>query len=247
MLFFEKYGNAFFRIAAFILAVIYAWVPFLFIKEKLSDPSWSPGFLAYLVILLMVGGSLYMLYFTLFFNRIKRKWELQDRMRKREQLKELAAIQEERFRNPIDTTTIILLDNVTDYEQLETVVLDSMTGYEGTLENVPLLWKRGEGRYAITFPCGVSRQVLCYLADDIWCFCSCTVQAWCQPELFKKHIGEWLYLCFGAEDLLVAITEDETQWNINPEDAMLYRSKRHDKYFQPRPEIDWTRMEKMII
>ncbi len=47
--------------------------------------------------------------------------------------------------------------------------------------------------------------------------------------------------------LLVAITEDETQWNINPEDTLLYRSKRHDRFFQPHPEIDWTRLEKMMI
>jgi hypothetical protein len=247
MLFFEKFSNVFFRISALILALIFALVPFLFIKEKLSDPSWSPGFFAYFVIAIMIGGSLYMLYFALFYHRIRRKWELQDRLLKRKQLEELAAIQEERFRNPVDNTTVILLNNVTDYEQLENVILDSMDGYEGTLENVPLLWKRGEERYAITFPCGVSRQVLCELADDIWSFCSCTVQAWCQPDLFKKHIGESLYLCFGAEDLLVAITEDDTQWNINPADAMLYRSERHDHFFQPRPEIDWSRLEKMMI
>lgn len=247
MLFFEKYEKVFTRVSALILALIFALVPFFFIKEKLSDPLWSPGFFAYLVIALMVGGSLYMLYVALFYNRIRRKRELEDRMRKQELLKELAAIQEERFRNPVDTTTLILLDNVTDYDQLEKLILDSMDGYEGTLENVPLLWKRGEERYAITFPCGVSRQVLCELADDIGCFCYCTVQAWCQPELFKKHIGESLYLCFGPEDLLVAITEDETQWNINPEDAMLYRSERHDRFFQPRPEIDWTRLEKMML
>ena len=247
MLFFEKFGNVFFRIAALVLALIFALVPFFFIKEKLSDPSWSPGSFAYFAILLMIGGSLYMLYFTLFYNRIRRKWELEERKLKREQFKQIAAIQEERFRNPVDITTLILLDNVTDYEQLEKLILDSMSLKDGTLENVPLLWKRGEERYAITFPCGVSRQVLCGMADDIWCFCSCTVQAWCQPELFKKRIGEWLYLCFGADDLLVAITEDETQWNINPEDAMLYRSKRHDHFFKPRPEIDWTRLEKMMI
>ena len=54
-----------------------------------------------------------------------------------------------------------------------------------------------------------------------------------------------------AKTLLVntigAITEDETQWNINPEDAMLYRSERHDRFFQPRPEIDLSRLEKMMI
>ncbi len=247
MLFFEKYGNVFIRVASILQAVIFALIPFLFIKEKLSDPSWSPGFFAYLIILLMAGGSLFFLYAALFYGRIMRKRALKDQLLKREQFRQLAAIQEERFRNPIDTTTLILLDNVTGYEQLETLLLDNMAEDEGTLENLPLLWKRGEGSYAITFPCGVSRQVLCDLVDDIGCFCSCTVQVWCKPELFKKHIGEWLYLCYGAEDLLVAITEDETQWNINPEDVMLYRSERHDRFFQPHPEIDWTRLEKMMI
>ena len=47
--------------------------------------------------------------------------------------------------------------------------------------------------------------------------------------------------------MLIAITEDETQWNINPEDAMLYRFEKHDRFFQPRPEIDWSRLEKMMI
>ena len=247
MQFLDKIGNIIGRLLCVLTALIFALVPFLFIKELLSAPSWSPGFFAYLAILMTVGGSLYFLYAALFYNRIMRKRALKEQLLKKEQLRQLAAIQEERFRNPIDTTTLILLDNVTDYEHLETLILDNMAEDEGTLENLPLLWKRGEGSYAITFPCGVSRQVLCDLVDDIGCFCSCTVQVWCKPELFKKHIGEWLYLCYGAEDLLVAITEDETQWNINPEDAMLYRSERHDRFFQPHPEIDWTRLEKMII
>ena len=247
MQFLDKIGNIIGRLICFLTALIYALVPFFFIKELLSAPSWSPGFFAYLAILMMAGGSFYFLYAALFYNRIMRKRALKDEMLKKEQLRQLAAIQEERFRNPADTTTLILLDNVTDYEQLEKSILDNMAEDEGTLENLPLLWKRGEGSYAITFPCGVSRQVLCDLVDDIWCFCSCTVQAWCQPELFKKHFGEWLYLCYGTEDLPVAITEDDTQWNINPEDTLLYRSKRHDRFYQPHPEIDWTRLEKMMM
>ena len=169
MQFLDKIGNIIGRLTCFLTALIFALVPFLFIKELLSAPSWSPGFFAYLAILMMVGGSLYFLYAAFFYNRIMRKRALEDEMLKKEQLRQLAAIQEERFRNPIDTTTLILLDNVTDYEHLETLILDNMAEDEGTLENLPLLWKRGEGSYAITFPCGVSRQVLCDLVDDIGC------------------------------------------------------------------------------
>lgn len=41
----------------------------------------------------MVVGSLYMFYVALFYNRIRRKRELQDRLLKRGLLEELAAIQ----------------------------------------------------------------------------------------------------------------------------------------------------------
>ena len=111
---------------------------------------------------------------------------------------------------------------------------------------MPLLWKCGEDRYAITFPCGVSRQMLCQLMDDIWIFCSCSVQGWCKEDLFKKHTGGLLYLCFGSEDLLVALSEDNTQWNINEDDYMLYRSGKHDLFFHTYPELDYSRMEKLM-
>ncbi len=117
MQFLDKIGNIIGRLICFLTALIYALVPFFFIKELLSDPSWSPGFFAYLAILMMVGGSFYFLYAALFYNRIMRKRALKDEMLKKEQLRQLAAIQEERFRNPADTTTLILLDNVTDYER----------------------------------------------------------------------------------------------------------------------------------
>lgn len=180
MSFFEKDCNVFIRISAFIMVMVFATIPFFFIKNTISDPSWSPGFFGW-------------------------------------------------------------------FDQLEKLILDSIAEYDSTFENVPLLWKRDASSYAITFTCGVSRQKLYDLADDIWCFCSCSVQAWCPPDLFKKHIGDWLYLCYGAKDLLVAISEDETQWNINPDDPVLHHSKEHDRFFQVCPKLDWSRMEIMMI
>lgn len=80
MQFLDKIGNIIGRLICFLTALIFALVPFLFIKELLSAPSWSPGFFAYLVILLMVGGSFYFLYAALFCNRIMRKRALEDGM-----------------------------------------------------------------------------------------------------------------------------------------------------------------------
>lgn len=185
--------------------------------------------------------SLYSLYNALFYNKVSHKRELKERQRKRERLVQLEALRKEHLRHPIDTDTLILLDNVTDYDQLEKCILDNMDDNDKeSLENLPLLKKRGEGSYAITFPCGVTRQALCQLVDDIWCFCSCTVQAWCRPELFKKHTGEWLYLCYGKEGILIALDENETQWDINPNDALLYRSTKHDCFYKARPEVQFN-------
>lgn len=43
MQFLDKIGNIIGRLICFLTALIYALVPFLFIKELLSDPSWSPS------------------------------------------------------------------------------------------------------------------------------------------------------------------------------------------------------------
>ena len=42
MLFLDKIGNIIGRLICFLTALIFALVPFLFIKELLSAPSWSP-------------------------------------------------------------------------------------------------------------------------------------------------------------------------------------------------------------
>lgn len=226
------------------MAVPEGWLLYMLLYEWLPYHS-SDTFdtiSGFIVILLCSGVLLYLLYNALFYNQISRKRELKEQQRKRERLAHLEALREEHLRHPIDTDTLILLDNVTDFDQLEKCILDNMDDNdEESLENLPLLKKRGECSYAITFPCGVTRQALCQLVDDIWCFCSCTVQAWCRPELFKKRTGEWLYLCYGKEDLLIALDENGTQWDINPDDAMPYRSKKHDCFYKARPEIQINR------
>ena len=120
---------------------------------------------------LVSAVSLYFLYNALFLNTINRRRELKERQRKQARLAQLGSIREECFQHSIDTDTLILLDNVTDYDQLEKCVLDNMDNNdEESFENLPLLKKRGEGSYVITFPHSVTRQALCELVDDIWCF-----------------------------------------------------------------------------
>lgn len=247
---FEKKWDIIVRMVLLLYAAIMGAVAFMIAREWFPEMTFHKisELLPTLFILLLVAVSLSSLYFALFFDRIMQKRKLRELARKRERLAQLVCERDDRIQNPIDTSTLILLDNLTDYDTLENCILDNLNDNdEESLENLPLLWKRGEGSYAITFPCGVTRQALCQLVDDIWCFCSCNVQAWSVPELFKKHTGEWIYLCHGQDDFLIALDEDETQWNINPEDSMLYRSQRHDCFYKARPEIELARLERVIL
>ena len=140
---------------------------------------------------------------------------------------------------------VAIIPIINNFETLKQCICDRVEiKEEEKIDNLPFLWRYG-GCYVVTFPYGVSRQYLCELADDIWVFCSCTVQAWCKPELFKKHTGNWLYLCFGQEDLLVAVAEDNSQWDINPDDAMLHKINRYDRSFKPYPTLDYSLMERI--
>ena len=236
----DKKTSIIVRLACIMMAVPGGWLLYMLLSEWLPNHSSDIFDTVSGCIILLFSSAviLYLLYNALFYNKISQNRELKEQQRKRKRLAQIAALREEHLRHPIDTDTLILLDNVTNYDQLEKCILDNMDDNdEESLENLPLLKKRGEGSYAITFPFGVTRQALCQLVDDIWCFCSCTVQAWCRPKLFKKHTGEWLYLCYGKEDILIALDENETQWNINPDDSMLYRTEKHDCFYKARPEI----------
>ena len=167
------------------------------------------------------------------------------RMQSRQKTERLATLCVEQQRKIDDTPAVILLENLSDFEELENHILDILSDInEQKGKNFPLLCKQGDNRYVITFPFGVSRLFLYEFADDISVFFTCTLHLWAKSELFKKHCGEWIYLCIGAEDLLVAVTEDGAQWEINPDDAMLHHSKKHDRSYRAFPDLEWSTFER---
>ena len=179
----------------------------------------------------------------------KEGWESLAKMTfdgKVEERREEAAFREERLNNPIDTDTLILVENATELEELETILFDYVeVECEKLCEDIPLLWKVGECRYAITFPCGISRQHLYDLTDNLVCFLPPdTVHAWCRPELFKKNMDGWLYICDGNDDLLDASAENGTAWDIDYDDAML-RNPHSAGGYKEYPSIDWGTTERL--
>ena len=189
--------------------------------------------------------SLYFLCHSLFFKRIDQKKQQAIRMQNRQKTERLATLCVEQQRKIDDTPAVILLENLSDFEELENHILDILSDInEQKGKNFPLLCKQGDNRYVITFPFGVSRLFLYEFADDISVFFTCTLHLWAKSELFKKHCGEWIYLCIGAEDLLVAVTEDGAQWEINPDDAMLHHSKKHDRSYRAFPDLEWSTFER---
>ena len=165
---------------------------------------------------------------------------------KTEKRREETVLREERLINPIDTDTLVIVENVTDFELLEIILFDyAELQCKSLCENLPLLWKVGEYRYAITFPCGVSRQHLYGLADDLVSFLPPeTVHAWCRPELFKKKQGEWLYFCNGIDDFVHAFSDDGTAWEIDYDDAVL-RNPHSANGFKEYPTIDWDAAKRL--
>jgi hypothetical protein len=178
----------------------------------------------------------------------KKGWEAVAKLaydEKTEKRREEVVLRDERLENPIDTDTLVLVENVIDPEELEIILFDYVELQCKSLgENLPLLWKVGENRYAITFPCGVSRQHLYGLADDLVSFLPPeTIHAWCRPELFKKSQGEWLYLCNGKDDFLHAFSDDGTAWDIDYDDAVL-RNPHSASGYKEYPAINWDAAER---
>ena len=165
---------------------------------------------------------------------------------KAEKRHEEAVLREERLKSPIDNDTLILIERATDLELLEMILFDYVElQCKSLCENLPLLWKVGENRYAITFPCGVSRQHLYGLADDLVSFLpSETIHVWCRPELFKKKQGERLYLCNGKDDFLHAFSDDGTTWDIDYDDAIL-RNPHSANGYKEYPTIDWDAADRI--
>lgn len=229
-----------YRLGYLLTAACFGFLPVLFVREWISEP-WDITFNTVLGFIFMSAISLFSLYFlyhSLFFKRIDQKNQQAIRMQNRQKLERWAALCVEQQRKIDDTPAVIVLENLSDLEELENRIFDILYDVdEQNGKNFPLLRKQGENRYVIIFPLGVSRLFLYEFADDISVFCTCSLHLWAKPELFKMQGGGWLYLCIGAEDLLVAVTEDGTQWEISPDDAMLHRSNKHDRSYRAFPDI----------
>lgn len=165
-----------------------------------------------------------------------------------EKPREEASLREERLKCPIDTETLIVMENITNLEQLEAILFDYVEVECDTLcDDLPLLWQVRENRYAVTFPCGISRKHLYELMDNLICFPdSATVYGWCRPDLFKKKGDGWLFLRNGGEDMLVAYSDDGTLWEIDATDAVL-RNPRSSNGFMEYPTIDWNTAKQLGV
>lgn len=179
----------------------------------------------------------------------KKGWDTVAKMtydEKSEKRHEEAMLRNERINNPIDTETLILIENVINLEELEIILFDYVEVACKTLcDDLPLLWKVGEYRYTITFPCGISRKPLYELMDNLMCFLDrAAVYGWCRPDLFKKKGDGLLFLCNGSEDTLVAYSDDGTLWDIDATDAIL-RNPQPANGFKEYPTIDWDAAERL--
>ncbi|MCR5550155.1 MAG: hypothetical protein K6F40_04370 [Bacteroidales bacterium] len=171
--------------------------------------------------------------------------------KKTEKPREEALIREERLKNPIDTDTLILVERATELEDLEMILFDYVeVECDKLCEDLPLLWKVGEYRYAITFPCGISRMHLYALTDNLITFLAPeSIHAWCRPKLFKKNMDGWFYLRNGNDDLLKAFSADGTVWDIDEDDAMLFDASLQTPYstsgYKEYPNIGWDSAEQL--
>ena len=237
-----------YRLFYLVMAAGYGSLPILIAQQDSLSKPWSitlNTIIAFLVMATSAFFGLYFLYHSLFLKQIRKEKQEADRMQNRQKMERLTALCVEQQRKIDDTPAVILLENLSDFEELENHILDILSDInEQKGKNFPLLCKQGDNRYVITFPFGVSRLFLYEFADDISVFFTCTLHLWAKPELFKKHCGEWIYLCIGSEDLLVAVTEDGTQWEISPDEAILHRSEKHDRSYRAFPDLEWSTFER---
>ena len=237
-----------YRLFYLVMAAGYGSLPILIAQQDSLSKPWTitlNTIIAFLVMATSAFFGLYFLYHSLFLKQIRKEKQEADRMQNRQKMERLATLCVEQQRKIDDTPAVILLENLSDFEELENHIFDILYDVdEQNGKNFPLLRKQGDNHYVITFPFGVSRLFLYELADGISVFCTCTLHLWAKSELFKKHCGEWIYLCIGAEDLLVAVTEDGTQWEISPDDAMLHHSKKHERSYRAFPDLEWGGLER---
>jgi len=111
------------------------------------------------------------------------------------------------------------------------------------------LWQTDRYSFAITFPCGVSRnqlmQMMCQLEHECH-----NIRLWMPSQFAKSTSGQWTMVTVRVDGVLVAASDDGCQWivsNYDTDDLLFKSTDSHQISFQPRPDIDFNNAKKKAL
>lgn len=142
-----------------------------------------------------------------------------------------------------DGTLIMAIQEGDIRRALEEYVIESITDH---ICGVAQLWQMDRCRFVVTFPCGVRRIQLMQLMDSLSYECN-DVKLWVPSSVTKRTTGKWTLATITADDLFVAASDDQRQWMVPEDDFTDFLFQSTDKHyltFQPRPDIDFSSIQK---
>lgn len=153
-----------------------------------------------------------------------------------EKRKEEYSVREFFLKHPADTSTIVIIDNVVDFEELEATLFLYTDEYcKMRTNDLALLWKITDTQYAVTFPCGVlGSNLLNFVCELAGVF---KIQGWCQAQLLSPSNGRWAFLSATSEEECHITSDAGEQWSFSLEEDKMKTTSAYGEYV-PKPTID---------